>query len=1504
MQKVGGTAGALKIPFEEVSSWIAVISSRTRISAETVGQSVKSLLARVQSMREKGFDETDGTKVNQVAKSLSSVGIKLMDVQGKFRNFGTVMNELGGKWDNLDSRQKAYLATTVAGTYQQSNFMNLMEGYKDVVKLNAGAMESSGTASKKFSLYMMGTEAKLNQLKNTWQSVWMSVFKSNDLQNLIGALNGLSKGIQFVTNHIGLMPSTLGLATTAFLFLNSTTRKNILDFGILTTSLARTGDAMTIGSIKSRIFQTSMYNLTLASRAAGTGFGFLGTMAKGAFSFLATTALPIAIITGLSYGISKLIDYFQKQKQETAQLEKQQKDLTSSYSKHKEEISKLVKEYENLSNIKNNGGLDNDQQKQYIDIQNKLAKVLPTVKDGEDAKGNAVLQSSSAIRDQIKLLEKQIKLQKEQKNLDAPQKLADSGSKISDLQGESDKQKKIAEDRAKDVKSLEDAKVKHSQILFVMGQENEASLKAANAQNQINTQQQKNAELIKGYFSKSKIDSTATTEISSVLSQISLKGKDMGDVDLMFTSISKSVNDLNKALKSSDSKGINNAVKSLEGLGLKGSQIKQILSVLTDEQNKHSKSAKDGSKAMDGEVLSADQLAKKLSDAKGSFSATKDVIMEYIKAKEYDAAITTSQGQAYSAMSDKLSPINKMLEDLANGQTLSASAAMDLIQKVPELTKYLTIQNGQVSVNVQGIIDLRDAQVASFQDMINAEKTQIEAQSKGLKTKLANYGIEIQAILSVAQANDALAEAEKKHAENAANINGSNSPGAMHASMAEQGQYDSVVSGVNKIKDAYSQLDQLSSMASTGLTQVGTSIDKTSSSAEKSTYVTDKYKQSMESLTTALEKLKSIQQNYPNSSQAYRNALKQEIDLLKQQKDLTDSQASNLQKQISSGLIQPTGMVKGSSGGSSSSGNTANYASGGSTQAQVWNFLKGKGLSDSAIAGIMGNLQQESGFRTDAQNHNGATGIAQWMGGRLSNLKSQSNWTSLDTQLKFLWSEWSSMMPSGFNSLNPNQAATMFEKLFERSGGSALAKRQNNASAIYSQFAGSGGASTSGSASDASQAAAEAAQSIDQAKSDVLSLQQNSQQIQDQIQQLYMEIVNSNLAAIDQVKKQYDAQLAQYDYLQSIQDKNSADWLHTQMNREAAYNQQMKAEQQSIDYLQQEIKYNNDLTAAQKTTLSDDILQRQQDLIGLEQKLYDTRLQMANEIVDTYKQALTSMKDAATKAIDDQINAINKEADKADYKKKLSDAQKSAQDIQDEINKLMLDDSTAAKKRIADLKKQLTDQQNSIDQMVTDNNKQTQIDNLNAQKDSISIYYDNMLNDEQKFSQMRTDILKINNQNIINELNSLSTQVQSNVNILGTSVVNTLIDAINRANGYMGLSTANTGVIGHIASLDVGGMTPKWGSSGKLAVLHEEEMISNKLDTSNFLKSITLMRDFVANIIKPTDFSGLKMNPAMAGGGNVYNLNLRIDNLNGNKQGADLVWSKLVNGVKSLGGDI
>ena len=75
---------------------------------------------------------------------------------------------------------------------------------------------------------------------------------------------------------------------------------------------------------------------------------------------------------------------------------------------------------------------------------------------------------------------------------------------------------------------------------------------------------------------------------------------------------------------------------------------------------------------------------------------------------------------------------------------------------------------------------------------------------------------------------------------------------------------------------------------------------------------------------------------------------------------------------------------------------------------EMYQFFKGKGLTDEQIAGILGNAAQESGFVVDAKNPNSsAKGLFQWINSDLyvnGELESNqpSNW-SLDTQLEHAW---------------------------------------------------------------------------------------------------------------------------------------------------------------------------------------------------------------------------------------------------------------------------------------------------------------------------------------------------------------------------------------------------------------------------------------------------------------------------------------------------------------------
>jgi hypothetical protein len=106
-------------------------------------------------------------------------------------------------------------------------------------------------------------------------------------------------------------------------------------------------------------------------------------------------------------------------------------------------------------------------------------------------------------------------------------------------------------------------------------------------------------------------------------------------------------------------------------------------------------------------------------------------------------------------------------------------------------------------------------------------------------------------------------------------------------------------------------------------------------------------------------------------------------------------------------------------------------------EAIAWNFLTGHGYTRNQTAGIMGNLMQEHGFRTDGD------GIAQWTGGRKAQLMSRPDPYSIYTQLNFLVEELNSTgIGAQIKSTSTvEQAVVIFQNKFERCGVCAESRR-------------------------------------------------------------------------------------------------------------------------------------------------------------------------------------------------------------------------------------------------------------------------------------------------------------------------------------------------------------------------------------------------------------------------------------------------------------------------------
>jgi hypothetical protein len=72
---------------------------------------------------------------------------------------------------------------------------------------------------------------------------------------------------------------------------------------------------------------------------------------------------------------------------------------------------------------------------------------------------------------------------------------------------------------------------------------------------------------------------------------------------------------------------------------------------------------------------------------------------------------------------------------------------------------------------------------------------------------------------------------------------------------------------------------------------------------------------------------------------------------------------------------------------------------------------------------------------------------------------------------------------------------------------------------------------------------------------------------------------------------------------------------------------------------------------------------------------------------------------------------------------------------------------------------------------------------------------------------------------------------------------------------YM-VTDSNTGLTGYLStadylkldSLDTGGYTGSWGTDGKLAMLHQKELVLNPDDTTNFLASLEILREIMSVI--------------------------------------------------------
>ena len=147
----------------------------------------------------------------------------------------------------------------------------------------------------------------------------------------------------------------------------------------------------------------------------------------------------------------------------------------------------------------------------------------------------------------------------------------------------------------------------------------------------------------------------------------------------------------------------------------------------------------------------------------------------------------------------------------------------------------------------------------------------------------------------------------------------------------------------------------------------------------------------------------------------------------------------------------------------------------------IWNFLKYKGLSDAAAAGVLGNIQAESSFNPGVTEKGTGIGygLIQWSFGRRTNLEAAAaakgvDPSNLQFQLEYLWEEsldpnssyGKKLQSNGFYSTtSPSKAAELFHDIVEKSADSderVRNRRCQPAEEWYSKFKGTDAGTVAG----------------------------------------------------------------------------------------------------------------------------------------------------------------------------------------------------------------------------------------------------------------------------------------------------------------------------------------------------------------------------------------------------------------------------------------------------------
>ena len=200
--RVASAAASMGVDIDELNSYLATVISVTREAPETIGTAFRTIFARLNSVS-LGETAEDGVNLNTVGNTLEKVGIQVLDNNGKLKETGEVIDEIGNRWNEFSAEQQRSIAITMAGTQQFSRLIALFDNWDMYQETLAISQNASGTLQEQADIYADSWQAAAQRVQTSLQDLYEDFMDSDFFIGLLDGADSVVQGLNEAIDAVG-----------------------------------------------------------------------------------------------------------------------------------------------------------------------------------------------------------------------------------------------------------------------------------------------------------------------------------------------------------------------------------------------------------------------------------------------------------------------------------------------------------------------------------------------------------------------------------------------------------------------------------------------------------------------------------------------------------------------------------------------------------------------------------------------------------------------------------------------------------------------------------------------------------------------------------------------------------------------------------------------------------------------------------------------------------------------------------------------------------------------------------------------------------------------------------------------------------------------------------------------------------------------------------------------------------------------------------------------------